>query len=169
MNKKINNFLLIASLVSFLLVAVSLTAMVFVDSATTSKISIVSIICGICFWLFLILGIIFQIVLSNRIRKWKSKFYRIRRSMRMKPKLGIISFFKNIPGMISDILFVISILTLGISYFLSNGTSIVCYISLSLAFYSFCTHCIFNGKNFYYMTNQRQIEEMYKKSMEESR
>lgn len=166
---KMNKGIFFASIGSFLIVSITLTIMALGTNPYLSSTPIIKLICGICFWLFLVLGIVLQIVLSNRIRKWKSKFYRIRRSMRMNPKPGIISFFKNIPGMISDILFIVSILTLVISYFLSNGTSIVCYISLSLAFCSFCTHCIFNGKNFYYMINQRQIEEMYKKSMEESR
>ncbi len=168
MDKKINNFLLIASLVSFLLVAVSLTAMAFGGSATSSEISIVSIICGICFWSFLIIGIIFQIVLSKKINKWKSKYYRIRRSMRISPKIGIISLFKTPFGIVSDILFLLSLITFVVAYCLTDGISIICYLSLSIIFFSFCSHCIFNGKNYYYIINRQTIEEKYKKMMEES-
>lgn len=168
MNKKTNIALLTASLLSFLLVAVSLIAMAFGGSATSSDVSIISMICGICFWAFLIIGIVLQVILSKQINKWKAKYYRVRRSMRVHPKIGLISIFKNLPGTVSDIAFLFSIITFAVTYYFTEGISILCYISLSIIFFSFCSHCIFNGKNYYYITNRQTIEDKYKKMMEES-
>lgn len=152
MGKKINCILLILSIISYFNVAASLTVMAF-DGVPTPGISSLGLICGICFWVFLIAGTTLQVVLSNRIRKRKIEQHRMRRNMKNQPKLGLISFFRNPLGAASDILFLLAVVSFGIACYQTQGSGIVCYISLSLMFFSFCAHCIFNGKNYFYITN----------------
>lgn len=168
MDKRLDIALLIGSISSYFIVAASLTAMAFGGSATSADVSLISMICGICFWLFLIVGIVLQIILSRRIGRWRAKYYRIRRSMRIQPKIGLISFLKSPLGMVSDIVFLLSVITFAIAYYFTEGIGITCYISLSLIFFSFCSHCVFNGKNYYYISNRQMIEDKHKKMMEES-
>lgn len=163
MNKKIDIILLATSLVSFLLVAVSLTVMSFGSSATSKGISDLGMVCGICFWLFLITGGVLQVLLSRRIRNWKEKYQRAIPGMNEYPKIGLVSVFRNLPGAIGDLLFIVSVIAFAVSYFLTDGIGVICYISLSIIFFSFCSHCIFNGKNYYYIVNRQAIENKYKK------
>lgn len=163
MDKRSNITLLIGSVFSFFIVAVSLFAMAFGGSATSADVSIISMVCGICFWVFLIIGIVLQVVLSKQIGKWRAKYYRIRRNMRIHPKIGLLSFFKSPLGVASDIVLLLSVIAFAVVYYFTEGIGITCYISLSLIFFSFCSHCIFNGKNYFYITNRQTIEDKHKK------
>lgn len=167
MKKTIGYGLLCASVLSFLLVAASVVLMAFGGSEETG--AKIRLICGICFWVFLLLGILFQVVLSLYVRRWAQKERKMLKQQKNSPKLGLISFFRNLPGKASDLLFPIALIVLVIFYILTKGTSIVCFITLALMIFTFCTHCIFNGKNYYYITNQEKIEESYRKKTEESK
>lgn len=158
----------VSSLVSFLAVSIAIFMMYFLQTYQTNEIPVLNLVCGLVFWIFLLAGIVLQIILSIKTSKWIAKNRRVIRLNKKDRRIGIVSFFKNTPGVISDIALVLSIIALVVSYYITGGVSIVCYVSLSVVFLSFCTHCIFNGKNFYYMKNGLEIEELRKKDMEES-
>lgn len=160
---------LISSLVSFFTVSIAIIMMYFLETDQTGGIPILNLMCGLAFWIFLLVGIVLQVILSRQISKWIAQNRRAIRHTKTDIKFGIISFFKNIPGTVSDITFIISLISLLISYWFSGGTSLLCYISLSVVFLAFCAHCIFNGKNYYFIKNGSKIEESSKIIMEESK
>ena len=169
MERKVYWIILISSITSFFFVSVSVFMMAFLNVARTAEIRFYNILCGICFWVFLVLGIGLQIYLSRILKKWKRRAFKIRRYLREDLQIGIISFFKNRIGLISDIAFLVSVIMFIVSCVITKGMGVLCYISLALSFFSFCMHCIFNGKNYYCIINQYKIDDYYRKKMEESK
>lgn len=121
----------------------------------TTKLQFMSYCVGIMFWIFMILGIVSQIILAKQRKNWFIK-NRIRR-FRTKSKLGVIAFMQNLPATIADITLVVSIIALIVSIVLTNAMGYACYIFMALLVFSFCMHCILNGKIYYYLTNQSTI------------
>ena len=157
MNQKINISLLIGSLVSFFIVALDFTLMYFAGVSIQRDFFVKNIVMGVCFWIFLLTGIIFQIMLSVQIKKWCIKT-RLLRSKYKKNSIGIISFFSNTFAIVSDILLGVCLVLFTILFLVTDGTNVITYILFSILFLSFCGHCIFNGKNYYYITNYPLIQ-----------
>lgn len=163
MNKTKNAILLIISFVSFAMVSVSLFVMFFVEPDSNSEPSVIKLACGAAFWLFLIVGIILQVVVSVNIKRWCRR--RSYRSRLKKSRIGLLKVFSNIPAVISDIFLFASLIAF-ITFMVVNSASIFAYISLSVLFLSFSAHCIFNGKNYYCITNYEYIKAQITKTEE---
>lgn len=150
--KQVDVIWLVISIVSFFLMSFSFMLMPVETSSSFGEMSVVSYIAGIMFWLFLITGIVTQIVLFRRRQDWYV-INRIRGN-RICQKIGIISFFKNIYAIISDVVAVISLVGLIISLVATDGTGYICYVFISIFIFAFCMHCVLNGKNYYHVINQ---------------
>lgn len=145
--------LLYISIGSFFLMSCSFLLMP-IDFAAKG-LQIVNLLIGIMFWLFLVLGITIQLILSKIRKNWFTKNH-IRR-FQCKSRIGLISFVQNIPACIADGVCVISLIGLIISVIITSATGYACYIFMSLLVFSFCMHCILNGKIYYFLTNQDKI------------
>lgn len=162
MRSKRNIHMIVLSILSYAAASISIIAMSSQSSNILDGISVGGLLCGVCFWAFLLFGILLQIIVSFSVKKWCNRRHTERLPDR-KRKWGLICFFSNTPAVISDLAFFISLLLfLGLLKF-TNGTSIFAYISISMLLFSFCAHCIFNGKNFYYVSNYNKIIEKLKK------
>ncbi len=161
MNKNKNIALLIVSFMCFVLVAVTMFVMFFTVDDPVSGSSAVNVACGVAFWLFLIVGIVLQVVISLNVRRWseRKKLYRTKFVWK---RIGLLNAFCNIPATVSDGLLLVSAIFF-IIYMVKDAASIVAYISLSVLVLSFSAHCIFNGKNYYYITNYEWLELNLKK------
>ena len=153
MGKKKNLMLLYISIGSFFLMSVSFLLMP-IDFATKGM-EVLNFMIGIMFWVFLLLGIITQVILGRVRKSWFIR-NRIRR-FQSTGKIGLISFVQNLPACISDGVLVLSIIGLIISVVITNGIGYACYIFLSMTVFSFCMHCILNGKVYYFLTNQDKL------------
>lgn len=153
MGKKKEIILLYISIGCFFLMSVSFLLMP-IDFATKG-LQIFNLLIGIMFWVFLLLGIITQFILGHMRKNW---FIRNRiRKFQFRSKVGLISFVQNLPACIADGIFVISLIGLIISVIATNGIGYACYIFMALLVFSFCMHCILNGKVYYFLTNQDKI------------
>lgn len=141
------------SIGSFFLMACSFLLMPI--NFETTNLQFMSYCVGIMFWVFLILGIVSQIILAKQRKNWFIR-NRIRR-FRTKSKSGAIAFLQNLPATIADLTLVISVIALIVSIVLTNAMGYACYIFMALLVFSFCMHCILNGKIYYYLTNQSAI------------
>ena len=164
MKRARNIMLLIASLISFTIVATCLFAMFFIEIDSNSGPPLFSLICGIIFWVFTITGIILQIFISVDIRRWCER-RRIHRTRFRKTRIGLFSVFSNVPAGISDIVLLVSLIAF-IAFMVIDPTSMIAYLTLSVLFLSFSAHCIFNGKNYYYIANHGHIKAQLMKSEE---
>lgn len=143
---------LYVSIASFLLLSISFLLMP-IDS-TADHIKFISILPGIMFWGFLALGVATQIILTHMRKKWISKN---KRDITQGNRVGIISFMKNIPATIADVAFVLSVVGLVIALIATDSTGYVCYIFMAMSVFSFSMHCIFNGKNYFFIKNKDKI------------
>ena len=164
MNKTKNIILLTFSLISFFIFAACLFVMFFIETNYETGYSVINIVCGTSFWLSLIVGIILQIVLSTSIKRWHKR-RRLCNSRFVRMRMGLLSLFSNIPAAISDIALGTSLVVFIVFMFV-NQSSIFAYISLSVLCFSFCSHCIFNGRNYYYITNYEHIKTQIMKTEE---
>ncbi len=162
MNSRKDYIILWISIISFLLMAMSFILMPF--EFTSEKLKLLNLISGIMFWLFLVVGIITQIMLTQQRKRWLIRHHLKRH--RIKKRMGLVSFFQNMPGCIADIVSVVSLIALIVTAILTDVSGFMCYIFLALFVFSFSMHCILNGKNYYFITNKQKIEEMQRKSAE---
>lgn len=156
MNRKKTDVIWLAlSIFFFTALAVSFLLMPLGGDRLTDSISGYALAAGVMFWISVIMGIVTQCVLSYRRKAWYG-IHHIRKG-RTSHKIGVISFFKNVPAIVADIVAALSLIGLVIVMVVTNGTGYICYISVSLFVLSFSMHCIFNGKIYHYVVNQNKI------------
>lgn len=156
MNKSRDKLFLLLSLVCFTVVALSLFLTYFCKPVDTPEMNALKLGCGLCFWLFVILGIVFQVLVSVDIKNWCLR-RKINNTKFKRTKIGLVGFFGNIPAKVSDIVWIASVITF-IVFMVIDQSSIFANISLAVSVVSFAAHCIFNGKNYYYITNHEHIK-----------
>lgn len=153
MSRKRDWMMLYISIGSFFLMSVSFLLMP-IDFAA-KKMPEGNVLVGVMFWATLILGIVTQIILGYTRKNWFVR-NRIRRS-HVKSKVGVIVFLRNAPACVADGLFAVSLIALIISIVVTNATGYACYVFMALTVFSFCLHCVFNGKVYYFLTNQETL------------
>lgn len=148
MIKKREHVLLIISVMSFLLFSISFLLMPIENS-------LLMIVSGAMFWASLIVGIITQILLSVNIKKWKQqKRGKLKRHLK---RSGLLSFFSNPLAKVFDITMVVGVIGLIISMIATQSSGYICYVFIAITVFSFSSHCIFNGKNYYYIKNADKL------------
>lgn len=146
--------LLYASVAFFLLMAA--TFLVMPLDMRFADYRLVNLVTGILFWCFLGLGIITQIILAVLYGKEKRK--NGKKTAFGKGRIGLICFWQNLPACIADCLLVVSVMGLLIAIFLTRASGYVCYVFTATLAFSFCAHCVFNGKCYRWLTNQSAAE-----------
>lgn len=143
------------SIISFLLLSLSFMLMPIESEDSFEGLSKFSLVAGIMFWISLVAGIVTQIVLVHRRKKWYVA-NRVKRGQ-FQQKIGIISFFRNAYAIMADIVAILSLIGLIIAMVATHGTGYICYILVSVFVFAFCMHCILNGKVYYYVINQNKL------------
>ena len=158
---------LCVSIIAFLLLAVSFLLMPLDVYNKNIESSTINIVAGLCFWIALVAGIASQFILTTKRKRWCS-IYNIHNYINKKSHVGAISFFQNKYAVVTDVVMLISITGCVVSFVATKSTGYICYVFIALAVFSFCLHCILNGRNFFYVTNQGRLlsslESNYKKS-----
>lgn len=136
--------LLILSLAGFLCTALSFPLM-----PNMREEGLLQVLPGLLFWAGLLLGIGSQISLSAQRKHWAEK--EPERGGEIQKRLpGALCFFQNTEGKISDIALAISVTGLAVC-FAARVDGLFVFLFMGLTFFSFCTHCIYNGKNILYI------------------
>lgn len=106
------------------------------------------IMAGVMFWVFLILGIVSQVLLAIWFRQAcsKNKEWRIQ-----KQRIGMFTIGKNKFSVVADIVLLISAVTFVVLMIFTRGTGYISYIVLTILVFSFSMHCVLNGKVYYYI------------------
>lgn len=104
------------------------------------------------FWGMLILSIA-SIVILNARRKSSMK-----RSQRKQEKFmpGIIKFFSNIPAVIFEIIFAVCIIILALCIAFFDINEYYIFALIASVLFSFNMHCVFNGKNYFYVMSKAE-------------
>lgn len=137
-NHTIDRIWLYASIICYLLMSLSFLAMPANILPNGWSEELCMRIAGISFWSFLLLGIVSQVVCSVRRRRWGGQKHRV----------GLICFFQNKWAAVADVAMFLSLIGLVVAMIATDSRGYLCYIFISLFVFSFCMHCICNGKNF---------------------
>ena len=154
---------LIVSIAAFLVFSISFLLMPVEVDPMEQGTSVYTIVAGLMFWLGLIIGILMQVILSILRRNWFSR-NRVRLPLTNQPKLGLITFFKNRVALVFDVMFIVSVIGLVISLIATDAVGYSCYVFMALTSFSFCAHCIFNGKIYYFIENKDNMRKAIDKS-----
>ncbi len=120
---------------------------------------------GVCFWLFLALGLLFSFLASSTV---KNALWDTRRGKEWKQHpIGLIAFGKNLYGLIADILCLLSVIAALILTQTSYSNRFIMYVLIFLAAFSFAMHCMLNGRTLRYLASIRTLRKVRKNSYEE--
>ncbi len=144
------SILLAISIFEFTLMSVSFVLMPF-DS--------LKVLPGVLFWSGLLIGCGLQVTLEVRRRALFAS-YGVHYKQMQKPRNGLLSFKSNTPAMFADFILLISLPVSVLTFILTKGAGYICYIFLAINIYSFCLHCILNGRIYFYSKNQLKIRRM---------
>lgn len=149
MYKKITDIILfIISLFFFLLMSCS--PLLIPMDRHLEIVDLMDFLPGSLFWGGMICGGICQVVLNIR-RKQTLEKQGARKNQARKGRNGLICFFKNIPAIISDVTCVVSLAGLIVTTVISNGNDYIWLAMLTVFLFTFCLHCIFNGRIYHYL------------------
>ncbi len=151
--RRIDRILLGISVGCFLIMSVSFLLM---------PIESITILPGLLFWLGLALGIALQIVLEARRRKF-FKSYSVKREKMQKPKNGFLSFRSNSLAMIADISMAVSFVAVILAFVFTKGYGYACYVFIATTIFSFCMHCVLNGRIYFHAKNQLKVRQALEK------
>lgn len=159
-NRNTDRVLLTISVVGFLLMACSFVLMP-IDS--------MGIIPGILFWGGLLIGVALQISLEIRRRAFFAR-YKVKREKMQKPRNGLLTFGSNKTARIVDYAMIVSAVILVLVFVITKGLGFLCYVFIATTLFTFCLHCIVNGRIYFHANNQtkvRQVLESKKESTSE--
>lgn len=148
--RQIDRVLLGLSISGFLLMSISFLLM---------PIEAINFIPGMLFWVGLILGVVLQIVLELRRRAFFAS-YKVKREKMQKPRNGLLTFGSNQIAVIVDNLMIISLIATVLAFILTKGYGFACYLFIAITLFSFCLHCIFNGRIYFHAKNQIKVRQV---------
>lgn len=144
--------MLYAQIASFAVSSCSLIFSFMTSDATTAG-RVGSITIGIIFWLGLIAGIVFTILLSKQIKATGVH----------KGKIGLITFFSNPIAIVFDSLMILSLIG-SVLIIVFKSEQLIGYFVIALFIFSFEMHCILNGKNYLYIKQEKYEVQEEKKN-----
>lgn len=106
---------------------------------------------GALFWGGMICGIALQVLLDRRRRKSGTG-----RRRRNEKRIGFLSVGSNKEALVADCVFAGSIVFTVLAFVCTQGMGYVCYCAIGLMLFSFCMHCVLNGRNYHYFCKSQQ-------------
>lgn len=147
---KADRFLLGISIGGFAILAISFMLMP-VDG--------LSFVPGMLFWGGLLIGVVLQIILEAR-RRSLFAMYNVKRETMQKVRNGLLSFKSNSLASVADVFLIISAVATILAFIFTKGTGYLCYVCLSVLVFSFCMHCILNGRIYIFVKNQNKVRQV---------
>lgn len=158
MRKRVDVLLLCLSLFFYLLMAVSILLVPQQQIEHIPQLSaILQIphIAGMAFWVGLIGGTLFQIILGCRRRTW-IKRHDTRRVSEFRGRIGLFAPCRTVLGSLADGMCIASIISFIMLCERTNSESYYCFVAFAAMVFTLCLHCIFNGNVFYYIRYQNR-------------
>lgn len=106
---------------------------------------------GLAFWFFAISGYILLIVANVEFKRISGNLRKNKRSLP-----GIISFFSNKIAMIADVAVIISIVAFVIICITELRFKYIAFVTLFLLIFSLHMHCLFNGRIYKLIKNEKE-------------
>lgn len=114
---------------------------------------------GILFWGGFAIGVALQVILEIRRNSLFAK-YNVKRETMQKPRNGLLSFGSNRIATVADGFLITGVVATALTFILNKGTGYLCYVCLSVLVFSFCMHCVLNGRIYIYIKNRNKVWKM---------
>lgn len=144
-HKRTDRVFLYISLSGFLVTSASFLLM---------PVEAVNIVPGLMFWVGLIIGSSFQVILAIR-RRVSLKIEGSGRKEKRPPRCGLFSFESNREATIVDNILVVSFVAAVLAFIITKGFGFVCYPFIATTVFSFCLHCILNGRIYFHLKEHK--------------
>lgn len=145
-----DRILLVISVCCFFLMSLSFSLM---------PVDVLGMFPGIMFWVGLAGGILLQVILEMRRRRFYRQM-RVNRERMQKTKNGLLSFASSSLATIADYATGIGFVATMLSLIITKGYGIMCYVLITITIFSFCLHCILNGRILFYVNNKEKVRLM---------
>ena len=99
---------------------------------------------GILFWTAMAAGYVFLLIANVHRRQFVKK--KLNGDYRMNSRIGILSFFKNTPATVADVVLFVSIAAFGMMLLFKATENYGTFVMLFLLDLSLNLHCILNGR-----------------------
>ena len=113
-----------------------------------------TVVIGLCFWAFMAAGLLFAALAAKTVQA------RMRALGRQKEwdrkRIGLLSLGANLPGLVSDGVFVLSLLLFIILSFTRFKFAYINYVLIGLTMLGLAFHCLFNGRTFYFIDTKTE-------------
>lgn len=133
MKKKTDRMILWASVLCFLVMSLSLLLI---------PVETVGYFPAMLFWGGMLGGVVLQILLGMRRKA------AVTRRERKGKRIGLLVVGSSREAWFVDGVFLGSILFTVLAFVLTRGMGYICYCAIALTLFSFCMHCILNGRNY---------------------
>lgn len=120
-------------------------------------VSALGIIPGLLFWLGLILGVISQMLLEIQRRRF-FKAHNVDRKKMQKPHCGLLTFGSNRYAKTMDRAFLICLVLSIVVFCATKGFAYICNLCISLTVFTFCMHCVLNGRNYFHVMHHDTVQ-----------
>lgn len=132
------------SVICLLITSASILFMPLANIKATQTNNISLIVVGGLFWVSLVVGYVL-LVRANVLRRWFIQ-NRTNFETRMNSRIGILTFFSNVPATIADTVLITSLVVITVIFFTALKDKYIVYILLSLLTFSLNMHGVFNGR-----------------------
>lgn len=102
---------------------------------------------GACFWVGFLLELLLLIPCSHEYWYIRQKLQRVRIPWRGDVRIGVLSFARDLKGLISDIIALLLVILVTILFFLRVKISWIVIPAVTMALFSINLRCLLNGKN----------------------
>lgn len=111
-----------------------------------------TLVLGILFWVSALIGYI-SIIIASKFQK-QCINEKNKKHIRKNKRVGLITFFSNVPAKISDIIFIFSFILFVIINLTDLRFAYFAYIILFILVLSFNMHCLFNGRIYKFIKHE---------------
>lgn len=120
---------------------------------------VLGILPGLLFWIGLMLGGTSQLLLEIQRRKFFAAHNVDRRKMQ-KPHSGLLTFGSNRYARMTDLAFGVCLVLSVVVFSITKGFGYICYICISLTVFTFCMHCVLNGRNYFHVMHRDTVQKV---------
>lgn len=132
------------SIICLFLMSASILFMPLATNYASQTSNISFMIVGGVFWVSLIVGYSL-LIRANVLRRWFIR-NRTNAETRMSCRMGIISFFSNVPATIADTVMITSFIVISVISFTALKDKYIIYVLLFLLTFSLNMHGVLNGR-----------------------
>ena len=149
--KRSGKRLMILSILGFFVCALS-ALLLPLSVAAGRQLSVIGLLVGILFWVGLLGGIVLFFMSWLKVKSDRGYL-----TLKTESRWGLISFFRSGPAATADVLCIVMIIATVVGNLLPVFPYVLNAVIIFILIFTFCLHCILNGRVFRYLCKGRRF------------